>query len=253
VPRVTNVNFNVSVGVVVPTRVRVVAVPAAIIEIRPEFRRHQYFVVRDEIVIVDNRRRIVAVIPVDTASGGGGVAVGSSVDVVDLSPAEIRQVQLVLIERGFSVEADGVFGPSTREALIAFQRREGLSATGRIDSRTITSLGVSISTNQQSTTGQRGDRQDTPANRGSGGAQTNAPQNSPTGQGKQSGSAPSGGQSSDQSQSGSPATTGQGGGATAPANPRTGGANNPAAQPKAPNSGASGSPSSGNQMPGGPQ
>lgn len=252
VPRVTNVNFSVSVGTVVPTRVRVVSVPAAIIEIRPEFRNHLYFVVREEIVIVDNRRRIVAVIPVDTARGGGGVAVSSGVDVVDLSPDEIRQVQLVLIERGFSVEADGVFGPRTRQALIQFQRREGLAATGRIDSRTVTSLGVSISSSQQpSTTGQGGGSQNSPANRGSGGAQSNAPQKSPMDQGKQSGAAPSGGQSGDQSQSGSPTTTGQGGGASAPTSPRSsGGAGNPAAQPKSPTSGA-GSPSGGSASPSG--
>jgi peptidoglycan hydrolase-like protein with peptidoglycan-binding domain len=241
VPRVTNVNFSVSVGTVVPTRVRVVAVPAAIIEIRPEFRNHLYFVVREEIVIVDNRRRIVAVIPVDSARGGGGVAVSGGVDFVDLSPDEIRQVQLVLIERGFSVEADGVFGPRTRQALIQFQRREGLTATGRIDSRTITSLGVSISSSQQpSTTGQGGGRQDAPANRGSGGAQSNSPQSSPMEQGKQSGAAPSGGQSGDQS-SGSPATTGQGGGASAPASPRnSGSAGKPAAQPNSPSGGPAG-------------
>jgi peptidoglycan hydrolase-like protein with peptidoglycan-binding domain len=249
VPRVTNVNFSVSVGTVVPTRLRVAAVPAAIIEIRPQFRNHLYFVVRDEIVIVDNRRRIVAVIPVDTAHGGGGVAVSSGVDFVDLSPDEIREVQLVLIERGFAIEADGVFGPRTRQALIQFQRREGLAATGRIDSRTVTSLGVSISSSQEpSTTGRGGSNQDSPANRGSGGAQTNAPQSSPMEQGKQSGAAQSGGQSGDRSQSGSPTTTGQGGGANAPANPRAG---NPAVQPKSPASGAGDSPS--RSMPSGGQ
>ena len=35
---VDNVNFRVSVGTVVPARVRVVAVPAEIVEIRPQFR-----------------------------------------------------------------------------------------------------------------------------------------------------------------------------------------------------------------------
>src|SRR5205085_201505 len=62
VPRADNVNFNVSIGAVVPTRVRFAPVPREIVEIRPEFRGHQYFVVRDEIVIIDNRRHVVAVI-----------------------------------------------------------------------------------------------------------------------------------------------------------------------------------------------
>jgi hypothetical protein len=63
-PRATNVNFNVRVGTVVPTSVRVVAVPPALIEIYPEWRGHMYFVVNDEIIIVDSRHRIIAVLPV---------------------------------------------------------------------------------------------------------------------------------------------------------------------------------------------
>ncbi|MGZ3281467.1 MAG: DUF1236 domain-containing protein, partial [Xanthobacteraceae bacterium] len=54
VPRATNVNFNVSVGTTVPTSVRVVAVPSTLIEIYPEWRGHMYFVVNDEIIIVDS-------------------------------------------------------------------------------------------------------------------------------------------------------------------------------------------------------
>ena len=64
VPRATNVNFNVSVGTMVPTSVRVVAVPSTLIEIYPEWRGHMYFVVNDEIIIVDSNHRIVAVIAV---------------------------------------------------------------------------------------------------------------------------------------------------------------------------------------------
>lgn len=64
VPRATNVNFNVSVGTTVPTSVRVVAVPSTLIEIYPEWRGHMYFVVNDEIIIVDSHHRIIAVIAV---------------------------------------------------------------------------------------------------------------------------------------------------------------------------------------------
>lgn len=64
VPRATNVHFNVSVGTTVPTSVRVVAVPSTLIEIYPEWRGHMYFVVNDEIIIVDSNHRIVAVIAV---------------------------------------------------------------------------------------------------------------------------------------------------------------------------------------------
>jgi len=40
VPRVNNVNFAVSVGTVVPTSVRFVDVPSALIEVNPAWRGH---------------------------------------------------------------------------------------------------------------------------------------------------------------------------------------------------------------------
>jgi hypothetical protein len=64
VPRATNVNFSVKVGTSVPTSVRVVAVPEVLVEIYPEYRGHMYFVVGDEIIIVDRNHRIIAVIAV---------------------------------------------------------------------------------------------------------------------------------------------------------------------------------------------
>jgi hypothetical protein len=64
VPRVNNVTFALSVGTAVPTSVRVVEVAPAIIEIYPQWRGHMYFVVNDEIIIVDRNHRIVAVIAV---------------------------------------------------------------------------------------------------------------------------------------------------------------------------------------------
>src|SRR5262249_27119503 len=69
---------------------------------------------------------------------------------------EIREVQLVLIQQGFDIGvADGRLGAKTREALISFQRRNGLQASGRIDSQTVTKLGVNIRRQGgQSTTGQ---------------------------------------------------------------------------------------------------
>jgi hypothetical protein len=64
-PRVANVNFSINVGVVVPSTVRVVEVPTTIVEIHPEWRGYRYFVVNDEIVIVEPRTlKIVAVLEV---------------------------------------------------------------------------------------------------------------------------------------------------------------------------------------------
>jgi hypothetical protein len=63
-PRVSSVNFNVSVGTVVPTTVRVVEVPPVLIEYYPDWRGHLYFVYNDEIIIVDRNHRIIAVLEV---------------------------------------------------------------------------------------------------------------------------------------------------------------------------------------------
>ena len=63
VNRVTNVNFNISVGTAVPRSVHLVTVPSTIVEIHPAWRGYLYFVVNDEIIIVEpGTLRIVAVI-----------------------------------------------------------------------------------------------------------------------------------------------------------------------------------------------
>ena len=186
VPRVNKVNFALNVGVSVPRSVRVVDVPPTLIEIYPQWRGHQYFVVHDDIVIVDRSRRIVTTLPmsssaggaaqVDRRGGGGGAQTGGAGDLVNLGPDEIRQVQIVLKEKGFyRGEPDGVLGPATTQALIVFQRREGLQANGRIDTRTVTALGVSNRSgrqgnqNEPATTGQGGNStQQSPANENAG-------------------------------------------------------------------------------------
>jgi hypothetical protein len=64
-PRVAHVDFDVHVGTVVPRdRVKLVAVPSTIVEIQPAWRGFEYFLVGDQIVIVDPATlRIVAVVP----------------------------------------------------------------------------------------------------------------------------------------------------------------------------------------------
>jgi len=46
-------------------------------------------------------------------------------------------------------------GPQTKEALITFQRREGLVATGEVDQKTFASLRGSSGNQQNQTTGQQ--------------------------------------------------------------------------------------------------
>jgi hypothetical protein len=61
---VNNVNFVVSVGTRVPRDIGFHALPQEIVTIYPEWRGYEYFLVRDEIVVVDPRTlEIVAVLP----------------------------------------------------------------------------------------------------------------------------------------------------------------------------------------------
>jgi Protein of unknown function (DUF1236) len=61
---IDHVDFSVSVGTAVPHSVRVYDVPTDIVEIVPEYRGFRYFIVRNEIVIVDPESlEIVAIIP----------------------------------------------------------------------------------------------------------------------------------------------------------------------------------------------
>jgi peptidoglycan hydrolase-like protein with peptidoglycan-binding domain len=199
---VNNVNFSLSVGTAVPRSVRVVDVPPELIEINPQWRGYQYFVVRDEIVIVDRGRNIVAAVPVGSSGGAQLHNKGGASGALDLTPEQIRQAQIVLKERGFDVEVDGRLGPRTTQALIAFQRQQGFQASGRLDSGTVTALGLSNMTgaqggattgqgaqpnqgaNQPSTSGQGGATQQTPAQKNQGASQNQGPgQSSTTGKG----------------------------------------------------------------------
>jgi hypothetical protein len=64
-PRVTNVNFDIKVGTVVPRTVRVAPLPPTLVEIEPTWRGYMYFVYQDEIIVVEpGTLRIVAVLEV---------------------------------------------------------------------------------------------------------------------------------------------------------------------------------------------
>jgi hypothetical protein len=65
-PRVGHVNFDVTVGTLVPRdRVHVVRVPETLVRIDPQWHGYLYFIVEDEVVIVNPRdMRIVAVLDV---------------------------------------------------------------------------------------------------------------------------------------------------------------------------------------------
>ncbi len=94
--RITNVNFDIRVGARVPRSVTLVALPADIIQIVPEYRGYQYVYAGDAILIVDSDYEVVAVLGSDsrTVQRPGGRLTISSDDRVF-----IRQH----IDRGFSI------------------------------------------------------------------------------------------------------------------------------------------------------
>ena len=62
-PRVSSPKFNVSIGARVPRTVRFAALPRTILEIEPAWRGFEYFMIGDQIVIIDPRSmEIVAII-----------------------------------------------------------------------------------------------------------------------------------------------------------------------------------------------
>ena len=56
---------------------------------------------------------------------------------------DVRSMQMALKDKGFDPgPTDGVMGPRTRAALMDYQKKEGLTPTGRWDSETAAKLGV---------------------------------------------------------------------------------------------------------------
>jgi len=257
VPRVNSVNFSLSVGTRIPRNsVRFVAVPDTLISINPAWRGHSFFVVRDEIVIVEPREEtIVAVVPVGSSgaalegrpSGGRFATGGGTGGEIHLSREEIIEVQQILVQQGFDVEVDGVFGTRTRQALVSFQQKQGLQATGRIDSRTMTALrSGSTTTGQGGGNMQQQPSQQQPQTSGQGGAPKQQPQTS--GQGGASKQQPQtsgqGGASQQQ-----PQTSGQGGTPKQqPANPSGRGASGNQMAPSQHNAPSGNAPADGRQQ-----
>jgi len=54
----------------------------------------------------------------------------------------VRRMQQALNSHGYSLAVDGVRGPATESALRDFQAKQGLAATGQLDSETMSRLGI---------------------------------------------------------------------------------------------------------------
>ena len=65
---------------------------------------------------------------------------------VGSSGEDVRRVQQKLIQWGYlSGAADGKYGEKTRAAVASFQRKNGLTADGRVGAKTAAAMGVTLS------------------------------------------------------------------------------------------------------------
>lgn len=104
------------------------------------------------------------------------------------SKEEIKQIQEALKDKGHDPGmADGVMGPKTQQAIRAFQKENGIQATGRLDEKTASALGVDKSGASSSS-----DKSSSP----SGASSTERKGSSPSGAGSSSGGGSSMGGSS---------------------------------------------------------
>jgi hypothetical protein len=72
---ITNVNFSLSVGTVVPRDLRLQPLPADVVEIVPQYRGYNFVIVRDDIVIIEpSTYKIVDVLPRRGRSSAGAPA-----------------------------------------------------------------------------------------------------------------------------------------------------------------------------------
>jgi hypothetical protein len=86
---ITNVNFSIAVGTAVPKSVQLRAIPADLVTFIPQYRGYSYFVVEEQIVIVEPASyQIIAIVPYAGAGGHRAAA-----------PTQSRAVKLSTQER----------------------------------------------------------------------------------------------------------------------------------------------------------
>jgi peptidoglycan hydrolase-like protein with peptidoglycan-binding domain len=147
-----------------------------LVQIHPEWRGDHYFVVNDDVVIVNREHRIVATRPVGSSSaanenrGGGG---GPQFRTENISSEQIRKVQRALVQQGYDIEVDGIWGPNTRHAVVEFQQHNRLQATGQLDQKTFASLTSSSARTPQGNQGMTSTTGQAPAGQGPGGQGSN--------------------------------------------------------------------------------
>jgi hypothetical protein len=58
------------------------------------------------------------------------------------SDSTVRKAQAALTDKGYTLAVDGRYGPNTQSAVRSFQEKNGLTATGSLDSPTLSALGA---------------------------------------------------------------------------------------------------------------
>lgn len=115
-------------------------------------------------------------------STGGAAGKSDTMKPGTMKSEQVKAVQQALKDKGLDPgEIDGKMGPKTQAALREYQQKEGLKATGRLDSETAAKLGVQAKADTSSS----GSPAASPSGSSSSGASSSAP----------SGSSPSGGAS----------------------------------------------------------
>lgn len=80
------------------------------------------------------------------------IALGATVLEVGSNGSDVTKVQKRLIQYGYMTgSADGKYGKKTRDAVIWFQKRNGLTADGRVGSATAAALGVTLGSSGSTT------------------------------------------------------------------------------------------------------
>ena len=83
--------------------------------------------------------------PTTTVPGRTVTSPSDNVKLGDSGPGVI-QIQKALIAQGFKLTADGKFGAQTQTAVMAFQKKNGLSADGVVGAKTWAKLSASATT-----------------------------------------------------------------------------------------------------------
>jgi peptidoglycan hydrolase-like protein with peptidoglycan-binding domain len=74
---------------------------------------------------------------------GSAMKSGKSGKMAGGDAEQVKAVQEALKDKGHDPgEVDGIMGPKTQQALRDYQQKEGLKATGRLDTETAAKLGV---------------------------------------------------------------------------------------------------------------